>query len=277
MFPQAINLASIALGAMLLGAMPTHAAIVTLDDYSVWTNVEGTVETFTSSTDPIFSQQTLQYNGNHEGLTRAGASAMQFTDLGDGQFSYEAGNVSSAPLPLSGWPTTDSSNGPFGGADTNIVDSQILENPNTKAKIRAGALTTFTVTFELGIGEVKQANLWLNYTIEIANGNQNTAAVEWNLSKELQTLGISSRDARNLEGVDTVNTGTLSEVLDQPGTYTLTISADIPYQDFNNANKTALATLDAVYFEVVNIPEPSTSCLLALAAVTLLGRKRRTS
>ncbi|NWK55308.1 PEP-CTERM sorting domain-containing protein [Verrucomicrobiaceae bacterium N1E253] len=275
MFPQSIDLASITLGAMVLGTMPIHAATVISDDFSVWTNVDGTEETFTSSTDPIFSQQTIQYNGNHEGLTRGAASAMQFSDLGDGQFSYEAGNVSSAPTRPPGWPATDSSNGPFGGADTNIVDSEIFENPETEDKIRAGSLTTFTVTFELGIGEVKQANLWLNYTIEIANGNQNTAAVEWSLSNEFQTLGISNRDARSVEGVETVDTGILSEVLDEPGTYTLTLSADIPYQDFNNANKTALATLDAVYFEVVNIPEPSTSYLLALTSACLLFRKRR--
>lgn len=48
-----------------------------------------------------------------------------------------------------------------------------------------------------------------------------------------------------------------SAILDQAGVYTLILGPDIPTQDFKNETHSASATLNAVYFEVIPVPEHS--------------------
>lgn len=257
------------------------AATVLNSGYEVETNLEGNIETFNASSGPIATSQTMEFNNNHSGPIRAAATHMTQTDnhAGAGTFSFSAGDISPSTERPANWPTPNNLTGPFGGADGNVIP--VDQSFGTVSKVQAGSHATFTVTFDLGVGETKQANLWLNYTIEITNGNQNEATVEWTLTApDMSTIGISSIDNRLVEDSDpnideTVNTGEMSTILDQAGTYTLSISADIPYQDFNNYQHSASATLDAVYFEVVNIPEPSSTTLLGLALGASLLRRRR--
>ena len=151
-------------------------------------------------------------------------------------------------------------------------------NPSssTKAKVNAGSNSRSTVTFEFGIGEVAQANLELNYTIEITNGNQNEATVSWSLiGPDLAVYGISDSDSRSAPFTNqTLSTGNLSEILTDPGEYTLVLEADIPLQDFNNNQHSASATLNGVYFEVVPIPEPAPSSMILLTLLNVWRRKR---
>jgi hypothetical protein len=104
--------------------------------------------------------------------------------------------------------------------------------------------------------------------------------VAWELkAPDMSVLGSSQADTQTNTTADpfneTFNTGALSETLDQEGIYTLTISAEIPFQEFTNAQKTASATLDAVYFEVVAVPEPSSCALVALGIGGFIIMRRR--
>jgi hypothetical protein len=269
----------VATAVTLLSTFSLQAATVVSSTYAVSSNLSGnTVPMGGSGTDgAISSVQIMEFNNNHSGPIRAAATHMTKSEPGDGTFSFSAGDISPSTQRPAGWPTLNGGSGPFGGADANITSQT---SSSTNATIEAGSNTTFTVTFNLGIGEVKQANLWLNYTIDISNGNQNSATVEWELkAPDTSVLGISQADTRSNTSEDavkdTINTGALSTTLNQEGTYTLTIRADIPFQEFNNAQKTASATLDAVYFEVVTVPEPSSSLLLALGLGSCMIIRRR--
>lgn len=141
--------------------------------YVVETNVKGNTDAGEIIDDYTLSLQELKYNNQQNGDIRAAATDLTFTDLGDGNFSYSAGTLSSSPTGRpAGWlrPSTilNATNGPFGGADANIIGT-INDAPDGElAKVKAGGFITFTVTFDLQAGETKQANFELNYTLEIA-------------------------------------------------------------------------------------------------------------
>ena len=281
--------------AVALFATSTQAATNISQVYEIWTEVESNRETDNQSSGPTISSiQTLEYNSQQNGDIRSGATNMTFTDLGAGNFSYSSGNVSATATERpAGWSndlndvdrtTTPSvAPGPFGGADANVAGtiSTVPEDPATKAKVNGGSSATFTITFELLPGEIKQANFELNYTLEIAQGDQNQALVEWKLvAPDMSTLGISGYDSRGDSNINVTSylggdTSPQTALLDQTGTYTLTMTAEVPLQDFLNAQKTASSTLDAVYFEVITVPEPSSTALLALSLSGCLFFRRR--
>jgi hypothetical protein len=262
-----------------------NAATLINDVYSVYTKMDGTEDTKESDEEKkdIFSVQTMIYNSNSNGDIRAAATALTFTTLDDGGFSYEAGDISLSSVRPGNWPTPSAITGPFGGADANVSGTvDVPDSPASLAKIWAGSQTIFTVTFELGVNEIKQANFLMNYTIEISNGNQNSASVDWDFSYTDQdnvktALGISG--GHELEdpttNANTFNSEYQSITIDQAGTYTLNIIADVPYQEFKNAQKSVSATLDAVYFEVVTVPEPGSCLLLALGLGGCMFTRRR--
>ena len=252
--------------------------------YAVETNVDGTLDPGTPTGDYTLSLQELKYNNQQNGDIRAAATDPTYADLGDGQFSYSAGNLSTTPAGRpAGWlrPTTvpNAADGPFGGVDANIIGTINDAPDGALARVNAGGTTTVTVTFDLQAGETKQANFELNYTLEIAQGNQNSALVEWSLvAPDMSTLGINGFDQQGAEVTDyqvSTYSGPQTALLDQAGTYTLTITSEVPLQDFLNAQKTASSTLDAVYFEVVAVPEPSSAALLTLALSSVLFFRRR--
>lgn len=92
----------------------------------------------------------------------------------------------------------------------------------------------------------------------------------------MSTLGINGTDSRGDSNINlTEYSGPQTALLEQAGTYTLTITSEVPLQDFLNAQKTASATLDAVHFEVVAVPEPSSAAFLALSLSGALFLRRR--
>lgn len=246
---------------IIIAATPQlHAATVMSSNYEVQTNMDGNIDndSRTGAQGLIESEQTMEFNNNHSGPLRAAATHMAQTDnhAGDGTFSFSAAS-------------------PFGNANGNVLPQT---SSSTKDAINASANATFTVTFELGIGETRQANLWLDYTIEITNGNQNEAAVKWELTApDMSTIGLvsGSKTLKDVNISQSFNTGEISTILNQPGPYTLTLTAELPDQQFKNTQHSASATLDAVYFEVVAVPEPSSATLLALTIGTGLLRRRR--
>ena len=257
--------------------IPLQAAVVVDSLYEVQTDLEGNVDSKDSefTSDPILSVQLMEFNNNHAGPIRAGAASLTRTDnhAGPGSFSFNAGDLNAASPPAN-WHEFNSFNGPFGGADANVG---IQNTTSTKAKVEASANSTSTIEFLLGIGEVVEANLTLNYTIEITNGNQNEASVSWTLIRpDTSVIGISDNDTRSGGNfAETVNTGEMSTVLNQAGLYTLLLSADIPVQEFNNNQHSASAILNGVYFEVIPIPEVNSSTLLLIALGTGLAKRRR--
>ena len=219
----------------------------------------------------------MEFNSNKGGPIRAAATAMLQEDnhAGEGTFRFFAGDIAPSNQRPSGWADSLSSlDGPFGGADANVG---ALTNLSKKSSVEAGSKTTFTVTFDLAVDEVKLVNFYLDYTIEVS-GTQQTAEVSWDLTwdGDANWLGLSGSDTQNTpEYLKTTNTGLQNTVINQAGTYTLTMTSEVPVQTFNNQNKTASATLDAVYFEVVAVPEPSSTALLALALSGSLFFRRR--
>lgn len=250
------------LSASLISLSTLQAATVLSQSYMVNTTVEGVLDSDNSSTLDIESFQNLPYNGNSSSQIRAEASDLIASQpQGADSFAYNGSQIASV--------------------DSNVI----IESTALRGKVTAAADASHSISFSLGAGETKRVNFYLDYLIDIANGNQNSASVSWLLAgpgantllQDSRTLTTPLIEPATLgtSTTDDSDSGLLTAIINQAGTYTLTVTANIPEQDFANANRAVDVQIQQLDFEVVNVPEPSSSILIALASSALLSRRRR--
>lgn len=232
------------------------------DSNIVSTESHSTVDTDTSQNLSITSSQELPYNNNSSSTINSNVTPLALTQP-DGVDTFRLAGFN------------------IGSVSAN-VDTEVT---TLRDKVLAGALAAHAISFTLEAGETKLVKFFLDYNIDIANGNQNSASVSWELiapdtsavfmgSRALTTPIFNPPTAGSNISEDS-DSGRLELIITQQGTYTLTVKAEVDEQEFVNANRTVLAELKELDFEVTNIPEPSSTALLMLASGAFLFRRKR--
>lgn len=266
----------------LMPLVNLQAAIVVTENSE--TIVNEIVESGTLVGGRYLSEQVLDFNNNKKGSISAEAWILLQDDLGDTNpetfsvsgtdFAKLQANLaaldqltesSSAIASEPNYYASYSEDVPFPTSDINPI---LLAQPEIQPskKVDAGASTTFSVTFDIGLAP-KLANLNLDWTID-PNNDSDQVEVTWELKKNgVPSLGISGSD---------MESGSINEstILSQ-GSYELIITLNAPIHNYSNHNKTLFAQLDSVYFEVVDIPEPCSAGLLIIGFFTMLMRRLR--
>lgn len=223
--------------------------------YTVQTKVESDPEDVKiSSTGFISSAQDLNYNASNTGEIHSTADQfIQGQPAGPDSFSLTGSAFASV------------------GANTPDIAS------TRSGPIEASASVEYTITFDLAASETKWANFLCDYTIVIANPQQNQIDITWGLVGPSGAIpGISGTSSfTSLMTAFSQSSGTQSAFLNEAGTYTLTLTGNMPAQDFNNQNRVVDLQFDSVYFEVVQVPEPHQFVFLMVACIGVMMVRRR--
>lgn len=229
---------------LLLLSLPLPGATVLTDDYDVFVSVEGATASDSSPNNPATATLAMPFNPSQSGQITANALpfVLEFPGL-PGTFRAVADSPASVVVGV-----------PELGAQQRV-------------ELEAEGRATHTLSFSLDPGETRRVNFLVDYTVDVSQFVQTGGLVSWLLDgPDPAASGISGSDTA------TGSSGLQSVVLAVPGTYTLTVSAEVPRQGFANENWDGEVYLDRI---VLDVPEPSAPLLAGLGLAVLCARRRR--